>query len=61
MVFDQGDPEDFLLLISSFNMNPKALGTIVVSAKMQYLHTLICREVLSQFDTLSAEVGSTTS
>ena len=61
MVFDQGVPEDFLLLISSFNMNPKALGTIVASAKMQYLHTLICGEVLCQFDTLSTEVGSTTS
>ena len=60
-LFDNGKPEEFLLFIKNFNMTLEASGMLNSGAKIQYLHTLVHGEVLRQFDTLSAEVGSATS
>ena len=60
-LFDNGKPEEFLLFIKNFNMTLEASGMLNSGAKIQYLHTLVHGEVLRQFDTLYADVGSTTS
>ena len=60
-LFDNGYPEGFLLFIMNFNMICEASGTLLAGANIQYLCTIVCGEALLQFDTLSAEVGSTTS
>ena len=57
-LFGNRETEDFLLLISDFNITLEASGTLKYGAKIQYLRTLLCGEALRQFDTLSAEVGS---
>ena len=59
-LFDQGDPEEFLLFISNFNMNLEVPGTLKSGTNIQYLRTIVHVEALSQFDTLSTEVGSAT-
>ena len=40
-LFDIGDPEGLLLFISNFNITPKASGTLVSGAKVQYVRTLV--------------------
>ena len=40
-LFDNGDPEELLLLIINFNMTLEASGTLVASAKIQYLFMLV--------------------
>ena len=60
-LFNNGEPEEFLLFIRNFNMNLEASGTLVASTKIQYLSTLVHRELLLQFDMFSDKVGSTTS
>ena len=60
-IFDNGDLEKFLLFISNFNINSEASGVLVDNTKIQYLCTLLLGEVLSQFDMLYSEIGSTTS
>ena len=54
------NPEEFLLFISNFNMTLEESVTLKYDAKIQYLGTLVCGEVLRQFDMLSAEVGIAT-
>ena len=41
-LFDNGEPEEFLLLIMNFNLDPEAPVTLVASAKIQYLCRLVC-------------------
>ena len=59
-LFDNGNPEEFLLFIGNFQMNLEASRTLTSGAKIQYIYMLVHGEVLRQFDTLSIEVGSTT-
>ena len=59
--FDNGKLEKFLLLIRNFNITLDASGTLVTSAKIQLLRTLVHGKALFQFDTLSTALGSTTS
>ena len=40
-LFDNDDPEEFLLFVSNFNMTPKASGTIETAAKVQHLRTIV--------------------
>ena len=60
-LYDNGKPEDILLFIRNFDMTIEASGTLVSLVKIQYLCTLVHGEVLHQFYTFSAKVGSTTS
>ena len=57
-LFDNSDPEEFLLFFCNFNMNPEASGTLKSGAKIQYLHFLVHVEALHKFDVLSDEVES---
>ena len=50
----------FMLFVWNFQIKLKALGTLADSANIQYLHMLLCGEVLRQLDTFSVELGSTT-
>ena len=59
-LFDNGDPDEFLLFIRNFNMTPEETGTIGYCAKVQYLCTQVRGEVLHQFDALSNEVEGAT-
>ena len=59
-LFHKGDPEDFWLFVSNFNVNIEALGLLLPGTNMKFLCTLVRGEELRQFDTFSAEVESTT-
>ena len=48
-----------MLFVCNFNMTLAASGTLEVDSKFQYLHALVRREALSQFDLLSDDVEST--
>ena len=48
-LFDNGEPEEFLLFRRNFDMNLAAPGTLVTGAKIQYLFTLVHGEALRQF------------
>ena len=40
-LFDNGDPDEFLLFVCNFQMTLKASGTLADSAKIQYIRTLL--------------------
>ena len=60
-LFDNGDPEEFLLFIINLNVTLDASVTLVASANIQYFCKMVCGEALHHFDMLSSEVGITTS
>ena len=49
-LFDNVNPEEFLLFVRNFKMALEALGTLAASAKLQYLRMILCGEELRQFD-----------
>ena len=55
-LFENGDPEEFLLFVCNFITTLAASGTLVVDTKFQYLCTIARREDLRQFDLLYADV-----
>ena len=57
--FGNGEPEVFLLFVRNFNMTFTASGTLEVGAKYQYPCTIVHREALCRFDSLSADVEGT--
>ena len=57
-VFDNGDPEEYLLLVHKFNMNIAVLRDLDMGTNMQYLCTLVHGEALHQFDSFSSDVES---
>ena len=59
-LFDNGEPEYFLLFFVNFNMTLKVSGPLLDGAKIQYHLMLVHGEALRQFDMFSADVGSTT-
>ena len=59
-LFDDRDPEEFLLFVQNFQMNFETLGTLSDSGNTQFLYVLLCGKVLSQLGTLSIDVGSMT-
>ena len=58
-LFDNGKPEEFLLLICNFSTTLAASGTLEAGAKFQYLFTLVCGEALHKFDSLWDDLEST--
>ena len=58
-LLDNGD-SIFLLLVRNFNRIIKASGTLDIAVKVQCLLTLVCGEVLCQFDPLYDDLESTT-
>ena len=58
-LFDNGNPEEFLLLVRKFNTTLVDSGTLETGAKVQYLHMLVNGEALHQFELLYADVEST--
>ena len=56
---DNGELEDYFLFVRNFNMTLAASETLEAGEKYQYLLTLVHREVLRQFDLLSADVEGT--
>ena len=58
-LLDNGDPEEFLLFVSNFNMTLKVSGMLETSTKVQYLHIIVRGEALCQFEMMSDDVEST--
>ena len=60
-LLDNGEPEEFLLFISNFNLTLETSGMLLDRVNFQYLCTLVSGEALLQFDTLLYEVEITIS
>ena len=58
-LFDNGEPEKFLLFVRHFNMTLAASGMLEAGVKYQYLRTIVHGEALHQFDSFSADVECT--
>ena len=58
-LFDNGDPEEFLLFVHNSNTTLAESGKLDSDANFQYLCTIVRREALRQFDLLSADVEPT--
>ena len=58
-LFDNGQPEDFLLFVCNFNMTMEESEMTGKDVKVQYLHRLVRGEALRQFDLLSSDVENT--
>ena len=57
-LFDNGEPEEFLSFVRNFDTTLAASGTLEVDANFQYLLTLVRREALRRFYSLSSGVES---
>ena len=57
-LFDNGDLEEFLLLVQNFKMTLKALEMLADITKIQYLCTILRGKAPHQFDNFCAHVGS---
>ena len=60
VLFENGYPEGFLLFKHNYQIMLKVSGNITACAKIQYLRTLIYKEVIRGFETLCGEIGSST-
>ena len=58
-LFDNGEPEEFLLFVRKFSITLVASGMLEAVAKYQYLCTIFRGELLRQFDSLSGGVEGT--
>ena len=59
-LFENGEPEQFLLFQKKYKMMLDASGTLIADVKIQYLQTLLCGEALHEFDTLCVQIENTT-
>ena len=57
-VFDNGNPEGFLLFMSNFNMNLAVTRIMDTGTKIQYLSIIVHGIALCQFESFSADVES---
>ena len=55
-LFNNGDPEYFLLFVYNFNKTLAVSGMLWKDVKVQYLHMIFRGEALYQFGFLSSEV-----
>ena len=60
-LFDNVDLEGFLLFIRNFHMTLEESGMLIAGEKIQYLCKLVRGKAFCQIETLSDEVGSTSS
>ena len=58
-LFENGNPEEFLLFVCNFQMTLKASVTLTASADIHYICTLLRCKALHQLDTLSVKVRRT--
>ena len=58
-LFDNGKPEEFLLLVRNSNTALAASGTLEMGANVNYLRKIVRGDVLHQFDLLSADAENT--
>ena len=55
-LYYNGEPETFFLFVINFNMTIAESGTLEAAVKVQYIRTLVIREALRQFDSLSVDL-----
>ena len=55
-LFDNGDPEQFLLFVQNYKMTLEASGKLTENAKFQYLRTILCGKALRKFESLCAHI-----
>ena len=58
-LFDNGNPEEFWLFVCNFNTTLAESEIMETAAKVQYICTLVCWEVLRQFESMSSDVEDT--
>ena len=58
-LFEDGDPEDFLLFVCNSNTTLSEIGTLETGANIQCLCTLVRDEALRQFEFFSYDMEST--
>ena len=58
-LFENFDPEEFLLFVCNFNTTVAASGTLDAGTKHQYLSTLFHGEALRQLESLYDDVDGT--
>ena len=58
-LFDNADPDEFLLFVQNFKMMLEASRILIDNTNIQYLRTILRGEALHQFDILCVQVGST--
>ena len=54
-LFDYGNPEEFLLFVTTFNTNLVVTGILEMNINTPYLRTLLCGEEFRNFDLLSVD------
>ena len=59
-LFNNGNPEEFLLFVRNLQMALKASRALSASTAIQYVSTLFHGDALPQIYTLCVKVGSTT-
>ena len=57
-LFDNSDPEEFLLFVCDFNINLEASGMLKAGINIQYHCMMVRGGALSKFDEFSAKVES---
>ena len=60
-LFDDGDPEEFLLFVQNFQITLEVLWKLSAGVKIQYICTIVRGEALHQLEMLYVEVVNTTS
>ena len=55
-----GQPEEFLALLNNFNIDIDGIGTTTPSGRINYLRTMLCRQVPRKFDELQSQNGGST-
>ena len=58
-LFENGNPEQFMLFVCNFNTTLAVTGILGTDANIQYLCTIVRWEALLKFDLLSAHVEYT--
>ena len=59
-LFDNINPEEFLLIVQNFKMTIEVSGTLIANSNIQYLRDIFCGEEPRQFDTSCVQVVITT-
>ena len=55
-LFENGNPEEFLLFVKNFNMTIALSGTLATGAKIRFLRTIVHGEALHKFDVLLSDM-----
>ena len=58
-LFDNGNLEEFILLMQNIKIIFETSGALTSNTKLQYFHTLLRGEALLEFEILCVQIGNT--